>query len=96
MVFGGMPLLAGGLVHASFRVSGHIVDVNVGMAILDLASKLRAAELGHDGVGEENVDRAGMLAGALESVRGALRLQNLMAGRAQGDFVIDGKNCERA
>jgi hypothetical protein len=42
------------MVHATFRVSGHIDDVNV-----DLASK----ELGHDDVGEENVDGAGMMAG---------------------------------
>jgi hypothetical protein len=50
------------LVHATFRVSGRIHDVNVGMKILDLASKLGAAKLGHDDVGEENVDGAGWLA----------------------------------
>ena len=45
----------------------------------------------------ENVDRAGMMAGEFESVQGALRLPNLMAGRAQifrdgqaqRDFIID-------
>jgi hypothetical protein len=46
MVFGGMPLRAGGLVHATLRVFGHIDDVNVGMEILALASKLRARNSG--------------------------------------------------
>jgi hypothetical protein len=31
----------------------------------------------------ENVDRAGMMAGEFQSVQGALRPPNLMAGRAQ-------------
>jgi len=53
------------------------------MKVPDLTGKLRAAQFGHDDVGEENVDGAGMMAGEFEGVQGALRLQNLMAGRAQ-------------
>jgi hypothetical protein len=62
-----------GLIHAAFRVPGHIDDVNVGMKALDLASKRRAAKLGHDDVGEEDADGAGMMAGGFESVQGTLR-----------------------
>src|SRR5260370_19037697 len=62
-----------GLVHASFRVTRHIDDVNVGMKLLDLTGKLRAANLGHDDVGEENVDRAGMMAAEFESIQVTLR-----------------------
>ena len=41
------------------------------MKVLDLASKLRAARLGRDHVGEENVDGAGMMAGEFDSIQSA-------------------------
>lgn len=69
-----------------------------------MAGKLGSAKLGHDDVGEENIDGGGMMAGEFESVQGALRVENVMAdgaqvfgnGEAEGDFVVDEKNCERA
>ena len=77
--------------------------MNIRLKVLDLAGKLGAAKLGHDDVGEENIDRGGMMACEFESVQGALRLENVMTsrpqvfgdGEAEGDFVVDEKNCER-
>jgi hypothetical protein len=43
------------VIHAAFRVSGHIDDMNIGLQVLDLAGKLGSAKLGHDDVGEENI-----------------------------------------
>ena len=91
------------VIHSAFRVSGHIDDMNIRLKVPDLAGKLGATKLGHDDVGEENIDRGGMMACEFESVQGALRLENVMTsrpqvfgdGEAEGDFVVDEKNCER-
>jgi hypothetical protein len=32
--------------------------MNIGLKVLDLAGKLGTAKLGHDDIGEENIDRA--------------------------------------
>jgi hypothetical protein len=91
MVFAGTPLRVESpnlLVHAAFGVTGHIDDMTMGMKVPDLVGKLRAAQFGHDHVGEENVDGAGMMAREFEGFQGD--------GQAQGDLVVDEKNCEGA
>ena len=84
----------------AFGVARHVNDFDVGTKSADFGSEVRTAKAGHNDIGQENVNFAGVRAGDVESVGRAGSFQNGVAallkdfadGVAKGGFVIHEKD----